>query len=123
MNRHPTRMKSTTKIWLGMMVVTLATCSQLDRLTGLDEVNAPVEARTTAAAMCEQFAKRALHDPDSAKFDWDHVQERPGQIYDVKLKLRAKNGFGAVRRTQFACKVKPDASGQKWFLLSLYHDE
>lgn len=57
-------------------------------------------------AACHSAIKGRLHDPDSVQWDDVLPTASPGKV-EVLYQLRAKNGFGAYRRTAFVCEVDP----------------
>lgn len=64
--------------------------------------------RQAATGGCMLFIKSALHDPDSATFGHSSEAEVliKGNRAMVIRKVRAKNGFGAVRLTEFMCLME-----------------
>ncbi len=64
--------------------------------------------RETAAGACMMFIQRSLHDPSSAEFEHSRsaVVSINGPNALVLRPVRAKNGFGAIRRSQFGCIVQ-----------------
>lgn len=72
---------------------------------------------TQAYRECRTHIRAALHDPGSADFESNRVSAIGGEVYEVAVFLRAKNGFGAMRRMKFYCTVANLSSG--WRLVSL----
>ncbi|MBY0445589.1 MAG: hypothetical protein K2Q15_10325 [Burkholderiales bacterium] len=78
------------------------------------------EAISNAKFICGEFVKKSLHDPDSAQFeDFRHygIDLQKGGVYLVQVDLRAKNGFGAMRRMMVNCRTKLENGN--WVALSL----
>ncbi len=78
------------------------------------------EKLDNARFACEEFVKKTLHDPGSAEFDdfrefWAK-EERP-HLYHVQASLRAKNGFGALRKLTVDCRIT-ETKGN-WIALAL----
>ncbi len=68
-------------------------------------VVSPEMSEASAAGACMMFIKRSLHDPDSAEFGMTKdatINIRDGRAL-VLREVRAKNGFGAMRKTVFGC--------------------
>lgn len=64
-----------------------------------------VFSRQDATGSCMELIKRILHDPDSAKFehsDQSSVKLNGNRAFVIQS-VRAKNGFGAMRKKDFAC--------------------
>jgi DNA-directed RNA polymerase subunit RPC12/RpoP len=78
------------------------------------------KTKLDAQIMCKLFVERFLHDPDSAEFEsvttFPVVED--GDEYVVTVRLRARNGFNALRAGSFVCRTK-SAEGDKWNLLGL----
>lgn len=75
---------------------------------------------SSARYACRKFVEKTLHDPASAKFDepstyW--AEKRKKNIYSVQVKLSAKNGFNATRKSVMDCKLK--SIGESWALVAL----
>lgn len=75
---------------------------------------------SNARYMCSEFVKRGAHDPSS--LDWDRRFEWPAREYDdgvweVGMRFRAKNGFGATVLNVKTCRIK--VSGENASLMSL----
>lgn len=74
-----------------------------------------------AKEVCQTFVKQSLHDPASAVFDdagTYAVTTLSNEMYDVKVTLRAKNGFNAVRKMVVNCRTSPLRNG-KWSAIYL----
>ena len=76
----------------------------------------------SARFVCPEFARKALHDPDSALFD--HYKEywaerKKSGLINVQVRLRAKNGFGALRKITMQCTVMHLHSPDKWVAVEL----
>jgi hypothetical protein len=72
---------------------------------------------------CKAELQRRLHDPDSAEFPpWTeyHVSnDEATHAFVVRLRLRAKNGFGALRLIEAQCLItnmnlRPSGGGMTW---------
>lgn len=69
---------------------------------------------------CRTFVERSLHDPESAQFeDYEtyYAEERSNGSYRVQVRVRAKNGFNAMRQTTFNCDTK--LVGKDWVALRI----
>lgn len=76
--------------------------------------------RFDAAAVCQTSITDALNDPGSADFDPLHtwrLTENSDTVWTVYPTLRAKNAFGAMIHTGFACQIQ--LTGEQWSLLAL----
>lgn len=76
--------------------------------------------RDFARSACAEFLERTLNDPSSA--EWVEISQWPSvktgvQDYRVQMRVRAKNGFGALMLADYLCVVR-DLS-DKWELISL----
>ncbi len=64
----------------------------------------------SARGGCLIALKRMLHDPGSAEFgltsEWPTTTADDGRV-TVLARVRAKNGFGAMRLSTFRCVVEP----------------
>lgn len=67
----------------------------------------------SARGGCLIALKRMLHDPGSAEFgptrEWPTTTADDGKV-TVLARVRAKNGFGAMRLSTFRCVVEPVGS-------------
>lgn len=74
-----------------------------------------------ASLICEKFVKDRLKSPSTAEFAsliWDGITvEKEGDVYSMRSWVDSQNGFGAMIRTQFLCKVRPE--GDQWRLVDL----
>lgn len=73
-----------------------------------------------AQVACQMFVEQSLHDPKSAEFEnsWTFpIRELAPHKYLVQVKVRAKNGFNALRSTEMNCETAFD--GKNWAALSL----
>lgn len=68
-------------------------------------------SRGMATGGCMLFIKQRLHDPDSAKFGHsdEAVVHVKGNRAMVIRSVRATNGFGALRLTEFMCLLELNA--------------
>lgn len=61
-----------------------------------------------AKLSCKYYVKKQLHDPSSAEFDdpnsYPLTIDKQG-YYLVKVSVRARNAFNALRHTVFLCKT------------------
>ncbi|MCK5215925.1 MAG: hypothetical protein KAR05_11315 [Candidatus Omnitrophica bacterium] len=77
-----------------------------------------------ASVMMQDFVKARLKSPASAKFpgvfegSQDHVKHMGNQEYVIDSYVDSQNGFGAMIRTYFRCKIK-QVSDDSWRLISL----
>jgi hypothetical protein len=70
----------------------------------------------SAKVTCKNLVLKQLHDPDSAEFEplSDYpLSVRANDLFQVQVLLRAKNGFGAYRKTVVECDLRhrPDGWG------------
>lgn len=61
-----------------------------------------------AFVYCRRYVERSLKAPSTADFPWspDRTFILPDQTYVVKSYVDAQNGFGAMIRSQWHCKIK-----------------
>lgn len=82
----------------------------------------PTLTDASAAGACMQFIRKSLHDPDSAEFGMS--TEASITIKDthalVLRDVRAKNGFGALRKTTFGCVL--EARGEMIFPVAIFEN-
>lgn len=67
------------------------------------------ELKSSARHMCSEFVKRSAHDPRS--LDWDRRFEWPVRhlsedTWEVDMKFRGKNGFGATVLNTKTCGIR-----------------
>ncbi|MEO7208123.1 MAG: hypothetical protein ABI145_15390 [Steroidobacteraceae bacterium] len=78
------------------------------------------EDLSSARYACKEFVKRTLNDPDAAQFDetstYDSKREG-GDLFHVQVKVRAKNGFNALRYITVDCKTIH--ANDKWLPVSV----
>lgn len=89
-------------------------------ITPAKEPESEASILNTARGACAVFVKKQLNDPDSAQFEdsrrfW--AKKEKNGIYHAFVELRAKNGFGALMKGTFDCKVTQ--SNGNWFLVYL----
>jgi hypothetical protein len=80
----------------------------------------PADHLRTAKYACEGMVKRTLHDAGSAEFEPFYENQGtalPDDTFDVAVRLRAKNGFGALRSVVVDCRVR--RSGDNWTAISV----
>lgn len=70
-----------------------------------------------ARDVCEQFVEKRLKSPGSAEFSDESATGDSG-TYTVAGSVDSENGFGALVRNQYVCKVT-HASGDNWRLMDL----
>jgi hypothetical protein len=82
--------------------------------------------RTMAYTMMQEFVKRNLVSPASAKFQWitepDCIIEKDGFDYSVSSWVDSQNAFGAMIRTRFSGVVR-QIDKDNWELLALEFEE
>ncbi|MDA8522011.1 zinc ribbon domain-containing protein [Acidovorax sp. NCPPB 4044] len=64
--------------------------------------------KSTAISVCKSKIKEAAHDPSSVEFpanDRFEVINGDGPSWQLKVTIRAKNGFGALRLADYLCVV------------------
>lgn len=74
-----------------------------------------------AKDVCEQFVEDRLKSPSSADFN-DETAIGPGPAWTVAGNVDSENGFGAMLRSYFVCKVRftgEDDSGENYSLVNL----
>lgn len=81
------------------------------------------ENKGMAYLMIEDFVKRSLISPGSAKFPgifkrYDHVKYLTEQKYSIISYVDSQNSFGALLRTNFTGVIK-QISEDEWELISL----
>lgn len=67
--------------------------------------------RFYAYSVAKDYIKSRLKAPSTAKFPGslthsDHITVLPNNIYEINSYVDSQNGFGAMIRTNFQCKVK-----------------
>lgn len=77
------------------------------------------EGRSAAAVACREFVGRALTSPATAQFSGRESVSGSGP-WTVRSTVDSENGFGALVRSRFVCRVS--RSGEQWQLLSLTVD-
>jgi len=84
------------------------------------EKKARADRLDSARFACQQFVEKTLHDPKSAEFEYfgTYPAEEKNGVYDVQVRLRAKNGFNALRSTAVVCRTRQVVSGD-WISVSL----
>jgi hypothetical protein len=82
--------------------------------------------KTMAYVMMQEFVKRNLVSPGSAKFEWisepDCKITKDGFDYTISSWVDSQNAFGAVLRTRFAGIVR-QVDKDNWELVALDFDE
>lgn len=90
---------------------------------GITNIATTVRAKKRSLAIfniCQSFTTDALNAPATAKFPEFNIRmltEADDGSYTVKSYVDAQNGFGALIRSDFVCRVKPVAA--TWVLLDL----
>ena len=81
---------------------------------------------TMAYVMMQEFVKRNLVSPASAKFEWitepDCKIEKDGFTYTVSSWVDSQNSFGAIIRNRFSGEVR-QVDDDNWELISLSFEE
>lgn len=100
-------------VWtLGAFLV-LALCVGGAYLAGRD-TSTPEDLPRDAKRVCqEDFVPKRLKAPKTAEFSGVTVTESGG-VYTVTGSVDSQNGFGALIRSSFTCKVRE--SGDNWVL-------
>jgi endogenous inhibitor of DNA gyrase (YacG/DUF329 family) len=119
----PPGTKSKTSPWpaaisIAILAVIAVSCSRLSGEKAPKERDYEFDAKMA----CKEEIKKRLNDPGSAEFpsaDKFFVTEiAPKSSYAVAVEMRAKNGFGALRLTQFKCVISdlsyPSEGGYLW---------
>lgn len=119
----PPGTKSKTSPWpaaisIAILAVIAVSCSQL----GGEKAPKERDYEFDAKMACKEEIKKRLNDPVSAEFpstDRFFVTEiTPKSSYAVSVEVRAKNGFNALRLTQFKCVISdlsyPSEGGYLW---------
>ncbi len=94
-------------------------------LPGSDGASDPDDRGTMAVIQCQNYVKVRLRAPSTADFPFlDHSVSRMGnEAYVVRSYVDAQNGFGAMIRSTYACKIRyrggDDADTGNWQLIDL----
>jgi hypothetical protein len=80
---------------------------------------APADPAPAARSACRQFIERSLHDPGSAEWtdSWTWTTSNTGDQWSVVAHYRAKNAFGAYRKTATHCLMNREGN-DSWRLIS-----
>jgi hypothetical protein len=78
------------------------------------------EDLNSARWVCKEFVTKTLHDPASAEFEnhrsfWAKAEK--GDVYHVRVQLRARNAFNALRKTVVDCRTAK--RNGNWYPLSV----
>jgi hypothetical protein len=79
---------------------------------------------TTAYLMCQEFVERRLKSPKTAEFarqSESAISSLGGDTYTVTSYVDSQNGFGALVRSAYVCKIHYEGSDQ-WKLQDLVID-
>lgn len=71
----------------------------------------------SAAVMCEEFVKDRLKAPATAEFDTE-PGTKSGKAWVVQGVVDSENGFGAMLRSDFTCRLRY-AGDDEWQLVKL----
>lgn len=107
-------------IGLGAVVVALAACTS----TTSDDTTSADDLEYGAFDVCTGFVKDRLKAPATAEFR--NYFEHDGEVtvtggpdeYTVSSTVDSENGFGAMLRSSFVCKVQ-HVAGTRWMLVDL----
>jgi len=82
---------------------------------------AEIDRSVAAFINCKELIKRRLKAPSTADFPWSaDSTQREGQTYVVFSYVDSQNGFGAMLRSQWQCKIRfiggDDLSLSSWQL-------
>ena len=75
----------------------------------------PIDNKTSAIGACREFISQSLHNPSSAEFEASSnaiVEQISPNVWKVQRKVRAENGFSALRLSDFECQV--ELVGNNW---------
>lgn len=75
-----------------------------------------VDIRSSAISACRSFITQSLHNPNSAEFDVTsnaYAEQISANTWKVQRKVRAENGFGALRQSDFECQIEYDGTNWK----------
>lgn len=70
-----------------------------------------------ARKACEGYVRDSLKSPSSAEFSEAEAEERGEYGFTVSGAVDSENGFGAMIRNQYECKV--NSIGDDWLLIDL----
>lgn len=102
--------------WVALIlaiVFMLNMCSKIEPTPNGDQ-------SSMAKVMCEEFVKKRLKSPSSAKFPWGNTARALGtEKYALVSYVDSQNSFGASLRTNFKCIVFDNKETNKWELLQL----
>lgn len=107
-------------------VVVIGVALGLAGVFSTDDVDSSSDNSYAAFDICQTFVKRQLRSPGSAKFR-NYFQD-DGEVsvfgfgngpYTVSSSVDAQNGFGALIRSDFTCRVTLGADGETWHLETL----
>ncbi len=120
------RSKAAAAVALGGILLYVISQSQTDATPRpADESSTPkrTDESSTAVVMCEEFVTRRLRSPSTAEFpllDSSFVTETQADFL-VRSYVDSQNGFGAMVRTQFECRVRSKGN-KEWELVDLSLD-
>lgn len=111
-------------LWALMLFLLYQACTGpigADKSSRSAPAEPPRDLGASARHVCKEFTSKRLHDPDSADFgnswEWATVDNNDG-TWSVLVKVRATNGFGAKRQSQFTCIARFNG-GDSWSLEKL----
>lgn len=84
--------------------------------SGDDEDDAPT--KYGAQNVCEQFIEDRLKAPSTADFNHDSASN-VGDVWVVVGSVDSENGFGAMIRSDYVCKVRATDTDGNWRLIDL----
>lgn len=82
----------------------------------------PADPASSARGACMLFVKQRLHDPGSAEFPETpstSITKRDGNMWLVRMPVRARNSLNALRLTNFDCLMSFRSSDETWSALTI----
>lgn len=84
---------------------------------GYQAIVEPIQRKGDAEQACQGYIEQALRAPASAEFGEFETEERTEYGYTVTGDVDSQNGFGALLRNSYTCKV--NQVGDSWILIDL----
>lgn len=107
---------ATRKMGTGCLVAIAVFIGFIVMISAIGGGDRPDHDPITAFVMSEEFVKRKLKAPDSAKFpsfEDSFVRDLGNGVYEVTAYVDAQNSFGATLRNRFYCKLR-HTGGDNW---------
>jgi hypothetical protein len=115
--------KKSSNVTIGLvaLIALIGLCILISYLQSNGTKATPGPDSVGAWLACKEFVTRNLKAPSTAKFpsyDDSYVKNISSGNYSASITVDAQNGFGAMIRSTFVCKVSW-AGDNKWTLVSL----